>query len=52
MSEVVGIIPPDALRPLADGASRTIGGGGADEMVIGRAREIYRFAPDGRDSAA
>ena len=26
--------------------------GGADEMVIGRAREIYRFAPDGRDSAA
>ena len=48
---MVGIIPPDALRPLADGASRTIGGG-ADETVIGRAREIYRFAPDGRDSAA
>ena len=50
VSEVVGISPPDAPRPLADGASRTTGG--PDETVTGRAREVCRFAPDESDSSA
>ena len=50
VSEVVGISPPDALSPLADGASRTTGG--PDETVTGRAREVCRFAPDESDSSA
>ena len=50
MAEVVGISPPDALRPLAYGASRTTGGG-PDKTVIAHARGLYLFALDDRDSA-
>ena len=50
MAEVVGIGPPDALRPFAYGASRTTGGG-TDKTEIGRVRGLYLFALDDRDSA-